>query len=364
MVSAIVFSSVCTCGTKAYLRSPLYNKVQTRKNPTYVWYIILHTRRSCSVVYHENKNYIYVHTCGTQAYIRSAVAYDIVPREKNCWIHRILWLVPNNYLGLYHSLLWQPQITPNHPCSHNFACQHLTIIYGLPAMPTKTSIDNMTKGKANSKRRTDATPNQAPAKAPRSTAVPSTNPTEPQRANLKNPPPTTTPAATAAGSDASATTTRTINTLPSTSSPMLPSSVNVPALGGSGDNETADGDLTSTTAAATTAAFSEQENAAATHLQMTFTIRNFVTQDFFRKVKFITKKEKLAYYSPLTNPMSYCAIVTRGCHLPQGTDPVTWWETVARRVVNKKVNQLRSDKMTALKKQYFGKWWAWVRFQF
>jgi hypothetical protein len=97
---------------------------------------------------------------------------------------------------------------------------------------------------------------------------------------------------------------------------------------------------------------------------MTFTIRNFVTQDFFRKVKFITKKEKLAYYSPITNPMSYCAIVTRGCHLPPGINPVTWWETVARRVVNKKVNQLRSDKMTALKKQYFGKWWAWVRFQF
>jgi hypothetical protein len=33
---------------------------------------------------------------------------------------------------------------------------------------------------------------------------------------------------------------------------------------------------------------------------------------------------------------------------------VQWWETVARRVVNKKVNQLRSDKMTALKKAYGG----------
>jgi hypothetical protein len=72
----------------------------------------------------------------------------------------------------------------------------------------------------------------------------------------------------------------------------------------------------------------------------------------------------MAFYPPGTNPTSYCAIITRGCNLPIGTDLVKWWETVAKRVVKKTINQLRSDKMTAFKKAYFGKWWAWVQFKF
>jgi hypothetical protein len=139
--------------------------------------------------------------------------------------------------------------------------------------------------------------------------------------------------------------------------------VHVLGPGGGGDYETPTNDLTKATAA-TTVAFGGQDSAATLNAQMTFTIRNYVTQHFFPKVKFITKKEKLAYYSPRTNPTSYCAIITSGCNLPEGTDLAQWWETVAKRVVKKKVNQLRSDKMTALKKAYFGKWWAWVQFQF
>jgi hypothetical protein len=67
-------------------------------------------------------------------------------------------------------------------------------------------------------------------------------------------------------------------------------------------------------------------------------------------VNFITKKKKLAFYPPGPNHTSYCAIITRGCNLPQGIDLAKWWETVAKRVVEK-INQLRGDKLTALKKR-------------
>jgi hypothetical protein len=30
------------------------------------------------------------------------VPYDNVPQGKNCRVHRILWFVPQSYLGLYH----------------------------------------------------------------------------------------------------------------------------------------------------------------------------------------------------------------------------------------------------------------------
>jgi hypothetical protein len=125
--------------------------------------------------------------------------------------------------------------------------------------------------------------------------------------------------------------------------------VNVLGPGGGGDHETANDELTKATAA-TTLAYGNLDSTRATNAQMTFTIRNYVTQHFFPKVKFITKKEKLALYPPGTSPTSYCAIITRGCNLPIGTDLVKWWETVAKRVVKNKINQLRSDKMTALKK--------------
>jgi hypothetical protein len=108
--------------------------------------------------------------------------------------------------------------------------------------------------------------------------------------------------------------------------------------------ETANDELTKATAAATTLAYGNLDSTHATNTQMTFTIRHYVTQHFFPKVKFITKKEKMAFYPPGTIPMSYCAIITRGCNLPIGTDLVKWWETVAKRVVKKQIAQLRSDK--------------------
>jgi hypothetical protein len=225
-------------------------------------------------------------------------------------------------------------------------------------MPTDTSVDKMGKKNANAKRKSDVAPQEAPIKEPRKAAA-----TEPQRANSKNPQTTTTTAATAEASVASAATSRTNNTMASAPPRMLPSSVNVPVPGVSGDHETANDELTRDTTA-TTEAFGGQDSDATLNAQMMFTIRNYVTTHFFPKVKFITKKEKLAFYSTRSKPMSYCAIITRGCNLPQGTDVAQWWETVARRAVKKKVNQLRSDKMTALKKAYFGKWWAWVQFQF
>jgi hypothetical protein len=115
---------------------------------------------------------------------------------------------------------------------------------------------------------------------------------------------------------------------------MPPSTVHVLGPGGGGDHETANDELTKATAA-TTLAYGNLDSTRATNAQMTFTIRNYVTQHFFPKVKFITKKEKLAFYPPGTNPTSYCAIITRGCNLPIGTDLVKWWETVAKRVVKK-----------------------------
>ena len=84
-------------------------------------------------------------------------------------------------------------------------------------------------------------------------------------------------------------------------------------------------------------------------------VRDYVTQHFFKYVKFITSMKKLAYHDPATNPNTYCAVVTKRCHLPPGTDTVSWWETVAKHEVKKKVTQMRSDRITALKWEYYGK---------
>jgi hypothetical protein len=81
-------------------------------------------------------------------------------------------------------------------------------------------------------------------------------------------------------------------------------------------------------------------------------IRDFVTHHFFKYVKFITSWKKLAYHDPATNPNNYCAVVTRGCHLPPGTDTVSWWETVAKHEVRNKFTHLRSDRITVLKGEY------------
>ena len=90
-------------------------------------------------------------------------------------------------------------------------------------------------------------------------------------------------------------------------------------------------------------------------LDLRMTIRNYVTQHFFKHVKFITRGKKLAYFDPNQYPNTYCAVVTKGCNLAPGTDAVQWWETLARREVRRKVTQLRSDRMSALKWAYYGK---------
>jgi hypothetical protein len=91
-------------------------------------------------------------------------------------------------------------------------------------------------------------------------------------------------------------------------------------------------------------------------LDLRMMIRNYVTQHFFKHVKFITRGKKLAYFDPKNqHPNTYCAVVTKGCNLPPGTDSVQWWETLARREVRRKVTQLRSDRIAALKWAYYGK---------
>jgi hypothetical protein len=202
-------------------------------------------------------------------------------------------------------------------------------------MPTIIPVDKMARGKANTKRKSTANTTQTPVKEPCTASGPSADLTEPPRANLKDPPPAATTALTAEAATASVATLRTTNTTASGSTRMPPHTVHVPPVpGGGGEHETTTNDLTKATEA-TTAAYGGQDSAFATNLQMTFTIRNYVTQHFFPYVNFITKKEKLAFYPPGTNPASYCAIITRGCNLPRGTNLAKWWETVAKRVVKK-----------------------------
>jgi hypothetical protein len=90
-------------------------------------------------------------------------------------------------------------------------------------------------------------------------------------------------------------------------------------------------------------------------LDLLMTIRNDITQHFFKHVKFITRGKKLAYFDPNQYSNTYCAVVTKGCNLPPGTDCVQWWETLVRREVPRKVTQLRSDRIAAMKWAYYGK---------
>jgi hypothetical protein len=83
-------------------------------------------------------------------------------------------------------------------------------------------------------------------------------------------------------------------------------------------------------------------------------IRNFVTKDFFPYVKFVTSNKKMAFYDANDHPDTYCSVITKGCHLPPNIEPANWWESVAKREVRKKIHQLRSDRITALKWDYFG----------
>jgi hypothetical protein len=194
-------------------------------------------------------------------------------------------------------------------------------------MPTNIPVNNMARNRANVKRKTPGNKKQTPGKAPRTSISPAAI-TEPPRSNLKEPPPTATTTAKDEAAAASVAASGTVNMTTSASTQMPPRTVHVPGPDGGGDHETANDELTKD-AAATTLAYGNLDSAFATNVQMTVTIRNYVTQHFFPTVKFITKKEKLAFYPPGTNPTSYCAIITRVCNLPQGIDLAKWWETVA-----------------------------------
>jgi hypothetical protein len=86
-------------------------------------------------------------------------------------------------------------------------------------------------------------------------------------------------------------------------------------------------------------------------------VRDYVTQHFFKYVKFVASMSRLAYRDPATHPQSYCAKVIKGCNLPKGTDTVAWWESIAKHEVRKKVTQMRSDRITALKWEYYCKFY-------
>ena len=87
---------------------------------------------------------------------------------------------------------------------------------------------------------------------------------------------------------------------------------------------------------------------------MVFTMRNYITKDFFPFVKFITRDAQLAYYSRDTKPESFCNRITEGIKLPDTVDHASWWEE-NKHVVRRKVSQLRSDRISTLKTNYIGK---------
>jgi hypothetical protein len=58
-----------------------------------------------------------------------------------------------------------------------------------------------------------------------------------------------------------------------------------------------------------------------------------MAQHFFKHIKFITCSKKLAYYDPKKEPNTDCAVVTKGCTLPTGTNGCQWWETLAKWVL-------------------------------
>jgi hypothetical protein len=70
-------------------------------------------------------------------------------------------------------------------------------------------------------------------------------------------------------------------TTASASTRMPPRTVHVPGLDVGGDHETGNDELTKATAA-TTLAYGNLDSASASNVQMTFTIRNYITQYFFQ----------------------------------------------------------------------------------
>jgi hypothetical protein len=101
-------------------------------------------------------------------------------------------------------------------------------------------------------------------------------------------------------------------------------------------------------------AYTQLDRTTNTHTAMLQVIRNFVTMEFFPYVKFVTSNYKMAFYDANAHPDTYCSVITKGCHLPPNINPINWWESVAKKEVRKKIHQLRSDRITALKWDYFG----------
>jgi hypothetical protein len=213
----------------------------------------------------------------------------------------------------------------------------------------------MARQRANNKRlptpakgKKGGAPKSKAARTSTSTASPPTNPT----ANLKRAPQEQPEADDSSSSHSLNSDVGQASTNPATSiADTLPvSSIHVPGTGTTGADDATDA------AEASSAAFGGVGSAYSKADLMVFTIRNYVTTDFFPSVKFITSKSKLAYYLRDTNPDSFCNRVTKGCNLPLDVDHANWWETVAKGVVKRKISQLRSDRINTIRKEYLGKW--------
>ena len=242
-----------------------------------------------------------------------------------------------------HRHLWVPQVTL-HTIQFiiNSTCGHKTRKRLTMAKPRANNkrLPTPAKGKKG------GAPKPKAARTSMSTGSPPTTPT----ANLKRPPPDPEEEASEAQSvnsdDAQAATHPTA----SIAETLPVSSVHVPGTGATGTDDLTDA------AEASSAAYCGVGSAYTKTKNMAWTIRNYVTTDFFPSVKFITSKSKLAYYPRNTNPDSFCARVTKGCNLPLEEDHANWWETLAKGVLKRKISQLRSDRINSIRKEYLGKW--------
>ena len=92
---------------------------------------------------------------------------------------------------------------------------------------------------------------------------------------------------------------------------------------------------------------------------MELTIKQFVCNDLFPKVKFIVNPNVTLAFHSLKDSKGHktiCGCVTKGCNLPPSVNSQDWWYSLARSTVSKKINTLRSDKTKAIKWKLFGKW--------
>ena len=203
------------------------------------------------------------------------------------------------------------------------------------------------------------TSNHNKSHSPTSKKRHSTQPTEdstiataPSSARLKTPPPTTTPSPSSTQLSTSQSSQQ--STARSTVALEVPvTSIQVDQAQPNDDGMAANEDLTTDRSA--TIAFRELVKTSNDMHSLRQCVRNFVSQFFFPHVKFITRASKLAYYDCKQYPNTFCAVITRGCNLPSNINPATWWESIAKKEVKNKVAQLRSDKLTALKWDYYGK---------